>query len=329
MAVTEFKRRFGVRYVLVLCDEAATLLRQSNVVDMQNFRLFRRVFTVQGITACFARTQSKVQNFAPALHRDDSWRFYRVNDMDSPYMPAPFISVSPPDIGMKLTSEAKELPPYPLALSDLHSPAWLSRFGRPLWFAFARHSLVREHLSQVLVAVAKSKMNFDTTGNSVGSLAAVMCVAALKPTPSVELAEQLVHSHMATVVHVSRNRELLYTHYPSEPYLAEASCLYLRDHWTHVLQTLLNAVGQHVLDMGLIGEAIARVCFIALGFVRLHEPLLTVAAFRDRIRGVDESPLQTKQPSGDGMAGTAVLNFNHFMKLEGRPTPEMLCAAFT
>ncbi|EZG42837.1 hypothetical protein GNI_218300 [Gregarina niphandrodes] len=81
--------------------------------------------------------------------------------------------------------------------------------------------------------------------------------------------------------------------------------------------------------MGLIGEAIARVCFIALGFVRLHEPLLTVAAFRDRIRGVDESPLQTKQPSGDGMAGTAVLNFNHFMKLEGRPTPEMLCAAFT
>ncbi|EZG56709.1 hypothetical protein GNI_101680 [Gregarina niphandrodes] len=34
MAVTEFKRRFGVRHVLVLCDEAATLLRQSTVVEL-------------------------------------------------------------------------------------------------------------------------------------------------------------------------------------------------------------------------------------------------------------------------------------------------------
>ncbi|EZG43576.1 hypothetical protein GNI_165690 [Gregarina niphandrodes] len=309
-AVAGFKTRFSVPYVLVLCDEAAALLQDANVAEIQKFRLFRRAFTVAGITACFASTQSKVQNFAPSLHRDDSLRRYTRAHVDEPWMPAPIIAVSAHDVCADTVA-------WSLPLTDLHSSHTLSRFGRPLWMAFSKHCTQSLSSNTVLCAVANSKLNLKV--GALGGIAAVMCVAAIKPTPSVEMADQLVHSHMATLIHVSKNRELLYTMYPSEPYLAEASCRYLRKNMAVALRQLVRAVGQHAVDTGLVGEAVARLCLVMLGYTPLEKSLISINSLWTRI---DDSTTE------NGAGTRALLNFNHFARFRGRLTQKALYGAF-
>ncbi|EZG60855.1 hypothetical protein GNI_089850 [Gregarina niphandrodes] len=238
-AISTFKGCYQVGCALILCDEAAALLKPFGTTGPPQFRLFRRAFTLMGITACFASTQSKVQNFAPALHRDESYKEYTLTRLEQPWMPSPFLAINPVDLRVDAV-------PYPLSLGDLHSARNLAQFGRPLWWSFARHMTSNDTDStSVLLAIARDKLNF-AHGEWAG-VAAVMIVAAVKPTPSVELAENLVHSHMATLVHVSKNRELLYTEYASEPYLAEASCMYLQRSFGPALKQLIRALPDYVL----------------------------------------------------------------------------------
>ncbi|EZG43574.1 hypothetical protein GNI_165890, partial [Gregarina niphandrodes] len=120
-AITKFKEHYRVSCVLVLCDEAAALLEPFSASGLPRFRLFRRAFTVMGMTACFASTQSKVQNFAPALHRDESYKEYTMTQLERPWMPSPFLAINPVDVSVGDVL-------YPLSLADLHSAGNLSQF---------------------------------------------------------------------------------------------------------------------------------------------------------------------------------------------------------
>ncbi|EZG55907.1 hypothetical protein GNI_107400, partial [Gregarina niphandrodes] len=126
---------------------------------------------------------------------------------DSSIPIAPVLSVGVPDCGVQDA-------PYPVAMHDLLSVEFLSRFGRPLWFAFSRHfdESYKQQGHKALTAIATSKL-IGKSDPGLGVPAAVMVVACVRITPSIQLAEQLVCSHMATLLHVSKNRELLYVAY--------------------------------------------------------------------------------------------------------------------
>eukprot|EP01053_Blabericola_migrator_P009697 Blabericola_migrator_1__9696@NODE_5303_length_814_cov_3_060241_g3398_i0_p1_GENE_NODE_5303_length_814_cov_3_060241_g3398_i0NODE_5303_length_814_cov_3_060241_g3398_i0_p1_ORF_typecomplete_len175_score23_02_NODE_5303_length_814_cov_3_060241_g3398_i0263787 len=107
--------------------------------------------------------------------------------------------------------------------------------------------------------------------------------------PSIKLAETLVNSHMALLLKVSTDRELLYTAYDSEPMLAWPALEHLLKHSNEVLRLTASAIHTGCLAAGVMGEIFVR---LALLLKRCGPDFQTLRSWQEAIFGTADAPME-------------------------------------
>eukprot|EP01053_Blabericola_migrator_P011588 Blabericola_migrator_1__11587@NODE_694_length_6838_cov_108_846108_g504_i0_p1_GENE_NODE_694_length_6838_cov_108_846108_g504_i0NODE_694_length_6838_cov_108_846108_g504_i0_p1_ORF_typecomplete_len638_score92_47TniB/PF05621_11/0_0015AAA_22/PF13401_6/0_032AAA_22/PF13401_6/7_1e03AAA_16/PF13191_6/0_052_NODE_694_length_6838_cov_108_846108_g504_i048016714 len=260
-------------------DEASALLRDSKIEGFSLFRLLRRACNEQDVASFFLSTNSKVQNFYPAAHRDPS---LRASSLEDPVLPRPLTSFVIPDCFLGSRSITPRL-------ENLDSPQWMSFYGRPLWQALMRAWLgvgaSLDSAESEVLKVAKLKLQlscFDHCQVAVASL-----LACLTILPAIKLAETLVNCHMAQLLKVSSDRELLYVAYGSEPLLAWPAFCQLKGDPDGVIRATATAIHNGCLAVGVLGEVFVR---LALLLERSRPQYQSLESFQRSIFEASDAP---------------------------------------
>ncbi|EZG56028.1 hypothetical protein GNI_106230 [Gregarina niphandrodes] len=297
-------------YPLVfMLDEAGALLPPS-VIETSYFRLVRRALAIKGISLVCASTNSKVQNFAPSLHSDTSAKMLKRKSTP----PRPLLAISTRDAFANLQ--------LPVTLSEAASPGYCVSFGRPMWMALFGAMGDDVDAADLRKFAADKIAAYGSLNTEGACFAAAAILGVLRIRPSVAVAESLVSHHMATLLHVSDDRELLYVGYDSDPNLAEGAMSILFQHEQEVLKSVVKAVGCGTVDKGNMGEFYCRL-LLARARAGMKSSTSSVHEFRCAVFGGSS---EVHDDPRSNFTGTIL--FNHFATCPPPYTQERLRAAF-
>ncbi|KAG9286641.1 hypothetical protein G9A89_007768 [Geosiphon pyriformis] len=206
-------------------DESRTLL--GTLGQSKAFIHTRRALRClpSGVFAIFADTISNLADFAPLASLDPSARLY--------------------------LNKNKLFPPFYF-------------MGRPLWGAALRSAAKLNELMklarQKLLGGGITVYDWLNKPTLASGLAILSSRISLDVTAESRIASELVAGFMGICVHVSEDRHKLLAFYPSEPILAEAAALLMKDQnvLRKLLHFLLDALHTGYIEPGYRGELVVR-----------------------------------------------------------------------
>ncbi|CAI2191255.1 1738_t:CDS:2, partial [Funneliformis geosporum] len=226
------KRNLSDEEVLLLfvLDEAKVLTEKNSNYNKTDFECLRHALAALPTYASGGRafgivtdTASKISNFAPVAHHDNS---YRVQKTKMALYP-PFYQIATLDTFMTEDTE-------PNTLNQIASPQYFFRYGRPLWGGLlkVKDSIIDKCIltPEGILEIAKSKLiggldldDWILRKKEIEKLSVLESIAILGPrlcidvVPQTELASELVASYMSLCYYISDTRESVMTYYPSDP----------------------------------------------------------------------------------------------------------------
>ncbi|CAG8647176.1 8011_t:CDS:2, partial [Ambispora gerdemannii] len=247
-------------------------------------------------------TASKISNFAPAAHRDSSFRAQKNRLAVYP----PFYHIATLDIFMTEETEPK-------TLHQVASPQYFFRYGGPLWGGLLN---VKDTYSSLDFEdwITKKHTEKITISESIAFLGARLCIDVVSQT---ELATELVASYMKASVHITNNINVIGL--------------------SHFVGTLINALREGSVKGGYRGELVARLilmmawdkaCFeyshtqVANQFSR---PMTLQQYFKDLLFPEVWRELQDKLSPE---LQNARIRFTHFIHVTYTPSPKQLLEFF-
>ncbi|KAE8991966.1 hypothetical protein PR002_g20694 [Phytophthora rubi] len=270
--------------VLVLAiDEARSLLKKMDEYGVNYFRLLRRALTQVNaeirtevgkkavIFAVLVDTNSQIHDFVPPLAMDAS---SRMSELDTKRLFPPFVLTHTMDVFLKFP-ELQLQAPVPISYKHCvletnpnEIERQLLRMGRPLWYTqFTK--IDRENLRKVLILGGRKLLcGLDPTkeanyaSKTLHGVAALMCRLGLRPQSSSAFASQVVANFMAVLHAVNYTHDARISGYVSEPFLTFAATHLWYEFQglltQHMLPQLRELLMQGVIDIGSIGEVVAR-----------------------------------------------------------------------
>ncbi|CAI2187116.1 7169_t:CDS:2 [Funneliformis geosporum] len=241
--------------LLFVLDEAKVLTEKNSNYNKTDFECLRHALAALPTYASGGRafgivtdTASKISNFAPVAHHDNS---YRVQKTKMALYP-PFYQIATLDTFMTEDTE-------PNTLNQIASPQYFFRYGRPLWGGLlkVKDSIIDKCIltPEGILEIAKSKLiggldldDWILRKKEIEKLSVLESIAILGPrlcidvVPQTELASELVASYMSLCYYISDTRESVMTYYPSDPVIAEASAHLMNSNNGINLQLLIGTL---------------------------------------------------------------------------------------
>lgn len=211
-----FSRDGDRRRCVVVLDEAALLLDRVDAQEVTVYRLLRRASqriarlasgAGSPLLILFLSTFARIQNFAPALHRDSARQATTGSELYAPIY--------------QIFSFPRPVRLAPHTFSLFRKPEIIMGFGRPLW----RQLLRAGAAPTAIMDLAYSKLlggNFESA-SGLSLAACVTVVTGIFINPGIRDPELLAKSHLATIVDVDSDREKITTLYLYEPVVAHAA----------------------------------------------------------------------------------------------------------
>ncbi|EFJ35082.1 hypothetical protein SELMODRAFT_404901 [Selaginella moellendorffii] len=162
-----------------------------------------------------------------------------------------------------------------LLLAQVEDLGRLCGYGRPLWQALVKASASARDV--LLLAVDKllgGTGSFDKCMLERGGLSHEACLATLgcrvciDINPHATIITDMVASHLLSVMSISDDRTLVWTHWATEPLVAAAAAQVLRAQgkvgtgWKECLEALVTGMKRGWVDRGYRGELVARVLLL-------------------------------------------------------------------
>lgn len=256
--------------LLIVLDEVHCLFGGKQKLRNEhlffNFVRALQVFdNFKGIICATADTMSKLSDLIPVSEKHISDRvankgqslfppFYRIGTVDC--------NVEDDEIGY-------------LTLDQIEEKERITKYGRPLWWSLLRSgdelSKIVDLATEKLLGLASS---FDNTEKTC--LAILGSRLQFAERPSFSLASELAASHLAVVDYISSKRDVMFISYTSEPVVAEAAAVIMKDRIADILRTLKAHFTSQFVERGLRSEYIARlVCLLAADKVSRGLPIKT------------------------------------------------------
>ncbi|KAG9284255.1 hypothetical protein G9A89_002065 [Geosiphon pyriformis] len=250
--------------ILLCIDEARYLISSVQNDGCRKFRLFGRAMRQidwNGFFVLFLDTPSKIPNSTPPSSADPSGR----KDELELKLFHPFTRLTTMDIFGEKTED-------PVETSEEDQMVQLARLGRPLIYSyfdvkrkgsFSTQTALKELVSLLKIKLFGGASSFKDS-EEMSSIAVLSVLVCLDISPQSKIPSDLVTSHMATCVAVSRDGERLLIRYPSEPLLAEAALSAITDNETLicVLQRFNEILKKGFVDARPREEVVARIILI-------------------------------------------------------------------
>ncbi|EFJ20513.1 hypothetical protein SELMODRAFT_418203 [Selaginella moellendorffii] len=158
-----------------------------------------------------------------------------------------------------------------LLLAQVEDLGRLCGYGRPLWQALVKASASAGDV--LLLAVDKllggtgsfNKFLFEGGGLShEACLATLGCRVCIDINPHATIITDMVASHLLSVMSISDDHTLVWTHWATEPLVAAAAAQVLRSGtgWKECLEALVTGMKRGWVDRGYRGELVARVLLL-------------------------------------------------------------------
>ncbi|GMF22544.1 unnamed protein product [Phytophthora fragariaefolia] len=271
----------GSPVLVVVLDEARSLLAKHDAAGTSYFRLLRRALTEANnnlrkgspglIFAVLVDTNSQVHDFVPPSVLDDSSR----KDHRNLRLFPPFVLTHTMDVFFKkpvspLLNDPFSYKDCVLEIDREKIRMMLLSFGRPLWHKHYTSITGSDPLTPCLVLGGSKLLRglnpselTSYNNDTLHGVAAVMCRLGLRPQASSPLASQLVASFMAVLHAVKYTYDAHISGYVSEPFLAFAATHvwyeeYPKSLTEHMLPQLRELLMQGIIDVGYVGEMVAR-----------------------------------------------------------------------
>ncbi|EFJ28585.1 hypothetical protein SELMODRAFT_411043 [Selaginella moellendorffii] len=162
-----------------------------------------------------------------------------------------------------------------LLLAEVEDLGRLCGYGRPLWQALVKASASAGDV--LLLAADKllggtgsfNKFLFEGGGLSdEACLATLGCRVCIDINPHATIITDMVASHLLSVMSISDDQTLVWTHWATEPLVAAAAAQVLRAQgkvgtgWKECLEALVTGMKRGWVDRGYRGELVARVLLL-------------------------------------------------------------------
>jgi len=281
--------------LVVVIDEARSLFSKTDEHRVDYFRLLRRALTQANIAlwgseteeelktkpvifAVLVDTNSHIYDLVPPLYMDPS---SRRGELSQTRLFPPFVLTHTMDVFLKFRATA-QLEPAPINYkqfvletdSDKIRNVLLA-MGRPLWYTQFTRVAEKERLHNVLLLGGTKLLcglqpvdeESYRQKETLHGVAAVLCRLGLRPQSSSAFASQVVANFMAVLHAINYTHDAHIIGYVSEPFLTFAATHMWYEHFptsmtTHMLPELRERLTQGVLDVGAIGEVVARIILL-------------------------------------------------------------------
>jgi hypothetical protein len=264
--------------LLLILDEARTLIDYDSQSKISGFRIFRKVWADLGINlwkkhgiqifATLTDTTSRVANFLPASERDASGRIG-----NSPEPPAllfePFYLVANFDIFADRN--------LPASLARAFRMIKMGETGRPLWLGpllqssqMSEKDRVDEGIELAIRKILGGIHARDLAKYPNDWLAIRMACLGLRISLKMHsfgvLAETLPSRNMRYITHISESRDSIQSMYPSDPFLSYAASVLMTSQEllkpSDLLIALRGCIEHKLVDIGNIGELVQQFFYI-------------------------------------------------------------------
>ncbi|QRV99088.1 hypothetical protein RhiJN_27107 [Ceratobasidium sp. AG-Ba] len=328
--------------LLIYFDEAHTLTKYSPIQDGKQsytaYQLLCRVLNnLRGydLFGVFISTNSRLSRsvFTPPQRVHPS---ARVIEVDANPVQVPFV-----ELAFDLAGDTPLLKEGAHSVREVCRPAFMVRFGRPLYWTRFQHGdlRVREDIIRFAEAKLRGVQRTETLGEW-GVLAFLSQRLGLTFTSSREEAkvmeDQLINGNQRIAYSVPSHREYVRSGTPSEPILAEAAAQLMARHLRkdrRVPRELIKWLEPELIAKGERVELVARYLLTRAHDIAVEEQFgsrpelytypVRLSYFLESLFGKEQARRMLKarpsnQPGGlslqDSVLGSAVLNFTHWTK---------------
>ncbi|EFJ28296.1 hypothetical protein SELMODRAFT_410963 [Selaginella moellendorffii] len=258
----------GKLKVLFVMDEARWFAWHADPTTVAAFvpaRRASRVLPENGsVSVMFTDTNGRLNNFVPANKADSSDRVAAAGKLVAHPAYCFFFAHLPSD---EQTGG--------LRLAEVEDLGRLCGYGRPLWQALVKASGSAGDV--LLLAVDKllggtgsfNKFLFERGLSAEACLATLGCRVCIDINPHATIITDMVASHLLSVMSISDDQTLVWTHWATEPLVAAAAAQVLRAQgkigrtgWEECLEALVTGMKRGWVDRGYRGELVARVLLL-------------------------------------------------------------------
>ncbi|QRV85662.1 hypothetical protein RhiJN_13680 [Ceratobasidium sp. AG-Ba] len=233
--------------------------------------------------------------------------------------------------------------PYQKTLQEVCEPAFMVRFGRPLFWT--RYEGGDDYVKRNILSFARRKLagNLDDDLPKDAELAVLMFRIGLSFDKTRKCAPEreghLVKAHMITAYSIPNHREFMYAGASSEPILAEAAAQLMdkNDTWSTLANTLFKLCNSGMILKGERGELLARLLLtkahdwaviskstVARPPREFTRPVLLADFLEALVGEANKNAIMMAKPNNvrdgptlaDSGLGQAMLNFTHWAKAE-------------
>jgi hypothetical protein len=247
--------------MLFVLDEVHCLFGQEKINKdlFVNFVRALQIFdAVKGVICATADTISKLSKVMPVDKDHGSDRIFSKVFERLP----PFYRIGTIDCYVDVEGESYH------SLDEIVEKKRITRYGRPLWWSLVNSG---EQLDYIIMLAKKKLLGLDSAVQlTTGKFTFESCLAILSSRlqfaerPSFSIASELAASHLAIVDYISKGKDVLFISYASEPIVAEAAALLMKENIVHILRKMESYFKDQFIDRGIRSEYIARlVCLLA------------------------------------------------------------------
>ncbi|EFJ17305.1 hypothetical protein SELMODRAFT_420996 [Selaginella moellendorffii] len=262
----------GKLKVLFVMDEARWFTLHADLTTVAAFvpaRRASRVLPEDGsVSVMFTDTNGRLNNFVPP-NKASGLGF------SSDRVAAAGKLVAHPAYCFFLADLPSDEQTGGLLLAQVEDLGRLCGYGRPLWQALVKASASARDV--LLLAVDKllggtgsfNKCMLERGGLShEACLATLGCRVCIDINPHATIITDMVASHLLSVMSISDDQTLVWTHWATEPLVAAAAARVLRAQgkvgtgWKECLEALVTGMKRGWVDRGYRGELVARVLLL-------------------------------------------------------------------
>ena len=269
---------------LIVLDEIANLLECEFQVRLNPIFTIRRALHLISTDAYFLCVNIGTSSDISRFHRTVEDRSLRYSVRPNLLMPL-ILSCNSNIFSDEIRYH--EIPITSRFIKDRRFLLLLCTFGRPLWSSLRLESIFN---------IAQTKILNGKPSKYVPAIAIWSIRTGLTVNCNLQIAKDLLNSHMATLLHISYDTESMYISYPSEPILALTAREILRssEHFSteQFFMYLLEYIQGRPIDRGRITESIfAQLLLIAvenstnLASTNFDEGLTFTQEFLEKVLG--------------------------------------------
>lgn len=281
--------------------------------------------------AAFLDTNSKITNFSPPAHADDSQKIMAPTGHGQQLLP-PIYAIDTIDV---FRDDDYAQQPQD---GSVEAALKLFRLARPLWgsrYNSANNNGITGVLYDIL-QLAKRK----TDGDSVAKTLALLSYRLQFYVTGNQVAEQMVASCLRYVLYVNPARDMMRTIHPSEPVLAYTSAVNMINpvNRLRILQQFVTSCFEGSIDAGDIGEMVASlILMFAYDEVQFKNSTvlpvpIPLGDFMASLLGEEQRNIMAERASTDSdmkkLWEKGLVFFNHFVRTKEYPAEGILERAY-